>query len=149
MQETIKTSINYNIDQLALVPKKIVEFANDQKIWLFYGEMGLGKTTLIRYICKELGSKDQVKSPTFSFVNEYSINEKQSIFHFDFYRLKHEQEAFDFGYEEYFYSNNYCLVEWPSKIASLLPPKNYLNIFLQQADDPLERVLYLEMSKNQ
>lgn len=80
----------------------------------------MGKTTLIKELCKQLGVVENVSSPTFSIVNEYEAKEEK-IYHFDFYRLKDEQEAFDLGYEEYFYSGNYCFVEWPEKIENLLP----------------------------
>lgn len=80
----------------------------------------MGKTTLIKELCRQLGVKENVSSPTFSIVNEYAAKEG-NIYHFDFYRLKDEQEAFDFGYEEYFYSGEYCFVEWPEKIENLLP----------------------------
>ena len=82
--------------------------------------MGMGKTTFIKELCRQLGVDGVVSSPTFSIVNEYD-SKGESIYHFDFYRLKNEQEAYDFGYEEYFYSGNYCFVEWPEKIENLLP----------------------------
>src|SRR5690606_36136420 len=88
---------------------------------LFYGPMGAGKTTLIKAICGQLEVTDATASPTFSIVNEYTTP-RGPVYHFDFYRIKSEQEAFDLGYEEYFYSGNYCFVEWPEKIAGLLPP---------------------------
>ena len=93
----------------------------DKKIWLFYGEMGSGKTTLIKAICQKLGVKDPTSSPTFSIINEYRSPGGEPIYHFDFYRLKNEQEALDIGCEEYFYSGNLCLVEWPERIKNLLP----------------------------
>lgn len=91
------------------------------KVWLFHGEMGSGKTTLIKEICKILDVSDAMSSPTFSIVNEYETQRHKKIFHFDFYRIKNETEAFDIGTEEYFYSGYPCLVEWPEKIPSLLP----------------------------
>lgn len=91
----------------------------------FYGEMGAGKTTLIKAICKELGVLEITSSPTFSIVNEYIGSNSSPIFHFDFYRLNSESEAFDFGYEEYFYSGHLCLIEWPEKIEKLLPFPHY------------------------
>jgi len=88
---------------------------------LFYGEMGVGKTTLIKEILKQLGVKDNVSSPTFSLVNEYHTNKDAKIFHFDFYRIETEEEAMDMGIEEYFYSDSLCLIEWPNKVENLLP----------------------------
>lgn len=117
--------IEITVKDLSELPKaaaQILENANGNLIFLFYATMGKGKTTLIKELCKQLGVKDNVSSPTFSIVNEYEANGKQ-VYHFDFYRLKDEQEAFDLGYEEYFYSGNYCFVEWPEKIENLLPEK--------------------------
>lgn len=92
----------------------------DDKIFLLYGEMGAGKTTLVNAFCRALSVSDTTSSPTFSIVNEYS-SAHGPIYHFDFYRLKREEEALDLGYEEYFYSDAYCFVEWPEKIPNLLP----------------------------
>lgn len=108
------------LDQLSEAAKKLLTFAIDEKVFLFYGEMGAGKTTFIKAICEELGVKEVVASPTFSIVNEYS-SPRGSVFHFDFYRLKNETEALDLGYEDYIFSGNYCLIEWPEKISNLLP----------------------------
>lgn len=90
------------------------------RIFLFFGEMGAGKTTFIKAICKELGVTDTVSSPSYSIINEYRFPDGQ-LYHFDFYRLKNETEALDMGYEEYFYNGNYCLIEWPEKIVNLWP----------------------------
>ena len=109
----------FSLEQLTSVATQILEFAGDSRIFLFYGEMGAGKTTLIKSLCRELGVHDNVTSPTFSIVNEYKGDGK--IFHFDFYRIKNQSEAFDMGSEEYFYSGNYCFIEWPEKIPALLP----------------------------
>ena len=122
-----------NLKQLEEVIPQILKIAEQQKVFLFYGEMGAGKTTLINKICKYLGTTDHTSSPTFSIVNEYLIPDG-SIFHFDFYRLKNQNEAFDLGYEDYFYSGNYCMVEWPQKITDLLP-KNYLKIEIEAVDE--------------
>lgn len=92
----------------------------DKRIFLFNAPMGAGKTTFIKALCAHLGVKENVSSPTFSIVNEYRSS-NGPIYHFDFYRLKDEREAYDLGYEEYFYSGNYCFVEWPQKITNLLP----------------------------
>ncbi|TAH03930.1 MAG: tRNA (adenosine(37)-N6)-threonylcarbamoyltransferase complex ATPase subunit type 1 TsaE [Sphingobacteriales bacterium] len=107
--------------QLIKTAKTIIEFATQNKVFLFYGEMGAGKTTLINAICKHLGVVEHTSSPTFSIVNQYQTKQDE-IFHFDFYRLKNQTEALDLGYEEYFYSGAYCFVEWPEKIPDLLPP---------------------------
>jgi len=104
----------------------LIKSAGEKRVFLFEAQMGAGKTTLIKALCKELGVEDHVTSPTFSIVNEY-LSPSGPVYHFDFYRLKDEQEAYDLGYEEYFYSGNYCFVEWPQKIQSLLPD-NAFNI---------------------
>ncbi|CAM3700128.1 tRNA (adenosine(37)-N6)-threonylcarbamoyltransferase complex ATPase subunit type 1 TsaE [Mucilaginibacter galii] len=114
---------NLSIAALAELPaaaQSLLNFAGDQKIFLFYGDMGAGKTTFIKALCEQLGVKEPVTSPTFSIVNEYMGSTAQ-VYHFDFYRLKSQDEALDMGYEEYFYSGNYCLIEWPEKIPDLLP----------------------------
>jgi len=101
----------------------------------FYGEMGAGKTTLIKAICNELGVIENVTSPTFSLVNEYVTTENELIYHFDFYRLNKTSEAFDLGYEEYFYSGKLCLIEWPEKIEQLIPTQHTrINIIVKDLE---------------
>lgn len=121
-------SIN-SITELTLVAEQLLTFANGDKFFIFEGEMAAGKTTFIKAFCEALGIKDVVSSPTFSIVNEY-ISEIGPVYHFDFYRLKSPQEAYDIGYEEYFYSGNYCLVEWPTKVEDLLPEK-YIKVAIE------------------
>lgn len=99
---------------------QVLASAGERRVFLFYGEMGAGKTTLISALCAQLGVVDATSSPTFAIVNEYTFP-KGVIYHFDFYRIKSAQEAFDMGYEDYFFSGNYCFVEWPEKIAGLWP----------------------------
>ena len=118
-----------SINELQSAAEKLIRFAGDEKIFLFYGDMGAGKTTFIQSICKALGTNGPVTSPTFSIVNEYQGREAK-IYHFDFCRLKKQEEALDMGYEEYFYSGNYCLIEWPEKISGLLPEK-YIRVDIQ------------------
>lgn len=103
------------------VAQNIINFAQDIKIWIFEGVMGSGKTTLIKNIAKQMQVIDAVQSPTYSLVNEYQTDLGETIYHFDFYRIKDESEAMDIGYEEYFFSNNYCMIEWASKIKNLIP----------------------------
>jgi len=109
------------ISDLKEVAVEVLRLSGGKNIICFYGEMGVGKTTFIKEICKELEVIDNVSSPTFSIANEYKTKNDKSVFHFDFYRLETEEEAFDMGYEEYFYNDNLCFVEWPEKIKSLLP----------------------------
>lgn len=100
---------------------KIIEFAAEQKIWLFYGDMGSGKTTLIKEIAHAFGVDDMVQSPTFSIVNEYRNSGDDIFYHFDFYRIAKENEALDIGVDEYLDSGAYCFIEWPQKISNLVP----------------------------
>lgn len=108
-------------DELDKVARALLEALGDRSVIALFGPMGAGKTTLIRELAAQLGSDDTVTSPTFALVNQYSADDGQKIFHFDFYRIDKPEEAFDLGYEEYFYSGNLCLVEWPEKIEALLP----------------------------
>lgn len=99
--------------------------ASGRMVWLFAGEMGAGKTTLIKALCRALGVISMVQSPTFSIVNEYTTHEGKSVYHFDCYRLRNEAEALDIGIEEYFDSGNYCFIEWPERITALWPATYY------------------------
>tara|TARA_B110000091_G_scaffold205393_1_gene241067 strand:+ start:531 stop:938 length:408 start_codon:yes stop_codon:yes gene_type:complete len=111
---------NYSLEDLSLIASEIILLAKSKTL-LFYGEMGVGKTTLIKEICKLLKVQDSISSPTFSLVNEYLTSNKDKVFHFDFYRITNEEEALDMGIEEYFYNNDWCLIEWPENIENLLP----------------------------
>jgi tRNA threonylcarbamoyladenosine biosynthesis protein TsaE len=107
-----------------LVPaaEKLIEAYPDSRVFAFYGRMGAGKTTFIKAICKLLGVSDLVQSPSFSIINEYNTQTGDSLFHFDFYRIKKLEEVFDIGYEDYIYSGSYCFIEWPELVEELLPP---------------------------
>lgn len=108
---------------LPIVAAKVASKYSSRVI-AFYGNMGVGKTTFIKSLCSHLGADpDKVFSPTYSILNEYEVNNQKLIYHFDFFRISHENEVFDMGYEEYFYSNHYCFIEWPEKIHKLLPNK--------------------------
>ncbi len=111
-----------SIDDLPNLAKQIISLYSSKKIFLFYAEMGAGKTTLIKALCKELGSIDQFSSPTYSVVNEYKIvHQPLSIFHIDLYRLNDLNEALDIGIEEYINGTDYCFIEWPELVEPLLP----------------------------
>ncbi len=110
-----------NLTELPVVAKELIQAFGSKKVIAFKGEMGAGKTTLIKAICEELGVKQTISSPTFSIVNEYLSSSGKKIYHFDFYRINKISEAYDMGYEEYFYSDAYCFVEWPEKIEELMP----------------------------
>jgi tRNA threonylcarbamoyladenosine biosynthesis protein TsaE len=120
--------------QLNLAAKELIELFPDQRIFAFYGQMGAGKTTFIQAICRTLGSHDNITSPSFAIINEYTASFGDSIYHFDFYRIKNLEEAFDLGYEDYFYSGSYCLIEWPEKIESLLPP-HYVEVIIEVTEE--------------
>jgi tRNA threonylcarbamoyladenosine biosynthesis protein TsaE len=109
------------LSDLDSVASELLLFAGEINVWMFNGQMGAGKTTLIKSLCKQLGVRSVVQSPTFALVNEYSGSGGETICHFDFYRIKDETEALDMGIEEYFDSGDYCFVEWPEKIESLWP----------------------------
>jgi len=126
-----------SITELNSAAKALFNFSGDAKIFVFEGEMGAGKTTFIKTVCEELGVRDVVSSPTFSIVNEYETPDS-TVYHFDFYRIKNIREAYDIGYEEYFYSGNICLIEWPERVAELLP-ENYIKVEIT-ATSPERRV---------
>ncbi|MCI4443342.1 MAG: tRNA (adenosine(37)-N6)-threonylcarbamoyltransferase complex ATPase subunit type 1 TsaE [Lentimicrobium sp.] len=112
--------ITFSLDEINAVAQQILE-QNPNKVLLFNGEMGVGKTTLIKALTKEMGVNDVTSSPTFSLVNEYQTATNQTVYHFDFYRLNHEVEALDMGADEYLYSGNWCFIEWGEKIPNLIP----------------------------
>lgn len=112
----------------------MLQLGADIPVWLFHGAMGAGKTTLIQQICARLGVQGTVQSPTFSIVNEYDAGENGLIYHFDFYRIKNETEAYDIGADEYLDSGAYCFIEWPDKIESLWPDKYFSVSIERQAD---------------
>jgi tRNA threonylcarbamoyladenosine biosynthesis protein TsaE len=116
-------------DELNPIAARLIECHKDKRIFAFHGEMGAGKTTFIKTICGYLEVLDTVSSPTFAIINEYFTSKGRSIYHFDLYRLKAWTEMLEIGYEDYFYSGNYCLLEWPEKIVNLLPDETvHVNI---------------------
>lgn len=131
----IKHTMNivFSLDQIQEVAQQIID-SNPKKIILFNGEMGVGKTTLIKQLCKSLGVEDATSSPTFSLVNEYYTSNNQIVYHFDFYRLNKETEALDMGVDDYLYSGNWCFIEWSEKIASLIP-EDHSTINIQLLED--------------
>ena len=122
-----------SLSELSDVAREIIESLQGRTVVLFRGEMGAGKTTLISRIVEELGAEDNVTSPTFAIVNQYEGTECR-IYHFDFYRIERLEEAYDFGYEEYFYSGDLCLVEWPEKIEPLLP-EDAMQVMIRVVDE--------------
>ena len=112
----------------------ILKLYPDTRIFALFGKMGAGKTTFIKSICKVLGADTTAKSPTFAIVNEYETEKNGTLYHFDFYRIKNEDEAYDIGYEQYFFSGNYCFIEWPERIENLLP-EQFVRIDIEVNDD--------------
>jgi len=110
-----------SLQELDNAAAQFLEFTGEHAVIAFSGEMGAGKTTFIQALCRNLGVKVEVNSPTFSLVNEYFTPVGNSIFHFDLYRIETPDELFDMGYEEYFYSGSLCLIEWPEKARNLIP----------------------------
>lgn len=131
-----------SLAELSSVAEQIIESLDGRNVVLFYGGMGAGKTTLISRIVAAMGAEDQVTSPTFAIVNQYVADDDSYIYHFDFYRIERVEEAFDFGYEEYFYSGALCLVEWPEKIEPLLP-EDAMIVRIEVGDDE-RRVFEIE-----
>ncbi|HIY75155.1 MAG TPA: tRNA (adenosine(37)-N6)-threonylcarbamoyltransferase complex ATPase subunit type 1 TsaE [Candidatus Sphingobacterium stercorigallinarum] len=127
-----------HIDQLPQAAKWLLQQAGTKRVFLFQAPMAAGKTTFIKSICNHLGVESTTSSPTFSIVNEYH-SAIGPVYHFDFYRLEDEQEAFDLGYEEYFYSGHYCFVEWPEKIPNLIP-EDALLVRIDVLDEKTRRI---------
>jgi tRNA threonylcarbamoyladenosine biosynthesis protein TsaE len=107
---------------LSAAAKKFLKHTGENKIFAFYGSMGAGKTTIIKAICEVLGAVDIVSSPTFTLVNEYRTSKGETLYHIDFYRIKKQEEVFDFGIEEYLSGDSYCFMEWPELVEEILPP---------------------------
>lgn len=122
-----------SITDLKRVSEHLKEAIKQEKIVLFSGEMGAGKTTLVKALCKHLGVEDEVSSPTFSLVNEYE-SKVGSVYHFDLYRIQSEEELYDIGYEDYFFSGYLCLVEWP-EMASGIIPENHISVKIRVEND--------------
>ena len=139
-------TITYTLDRIDEIAHLLIQEAGDQKVWIFKGEMGAGKTTLIKSLAKALQVADSVSSPTFGIVNEYQTQGKVILYHFDFYRLDDPMEALDIGIEEYFYSGNYCWLEWAEKIAPFLPER-FFHIELALASEK-ERILTFHHLQN-
>ncbi|MFB6318148.1 tRNA (adenosine(37)-N6)-threonylcarbamoyltransferase complex ATPase subunit type 1 TsaE [Saccharicrinis sp. FJH54] len=132
------------INTLKDIDRVAGEFAKaigNSNVLAFYGKMGAGKTTFIKALCRHLKVVDQVNSPTFAIVNDYETEGDSHIFHFDFYRIKNLEEAYDFGYEDYFYSGNLCLIEWPELVEPILP-QNTLEVKIEVNADGTRTVIF-------
>ncbi len=144
-EELTQTIICNSIVDLADASDILLSYCAEKKVLLFYGEMGVGKTTFIKVLCERLKVIDTTNSPTFSIVNEYLTAVGETVYHFDFYRLKNEMEAMDMGYEEYLYSGAFCFIEWPDKISNLLPP-NAVEVHMEIQNN--KRVLSIKNRSN-
>ena len=110
-----------DLEHIREAARQFIEAMGDQHVFAFYGHMGAGKTTFIKAVCEEMGVDDVVTSPTFAIVNEYTAAGGTPIYHFDFYRIKKLEEVYDMGYEDYFYGDGLCFIEWPEMMEELLP----------------------------
>lgn len=129
MEITIKS-----LDAIHEAAKEFVKGMGNGKVFAFYGKMGAGKTTFIKALCEVLGVEDVITSPTFAIINEYTDGKGDPIYHFDFYRIKKLEEVYDMGYEDYFYSGNLCLLEWPELIEEILP-ENVIKVTIEEQPD--------------
>ena len=130
----------HSVEGLAEVSDYLISKREEADVIAFYGSMGAGKTTLIKDLCHRMGVTDEVNSPTFAIVNEYVTEGGESVYHFDFYRIKKLEEAYEIGYENYFYSGNLCLIEWPELIEPLLPER-YLRVDIRLGATDDERII--------
>ena len=124
-----------DIEHIREAAREFIKYIGDRRVFAFYGKMGAGKTTFVKAICEELGVQDVITSPTFAIVNEYAISQlPTAIYHFDFYRVKKLEEAYDMGYEDYFYSGALCFIEWPELIEEILPDDAVRVSIIEQED---------------
>lgn len=122
-----------SLSEVRSAARQFVSQMGDSTVFAFYGAMGAGKTTFIKAVCEELGVTETITSPTFAIINEYRGTDGRSIYHFDFYRISKLEEAFDFGYEDYFYSGNLCLIEWPQLVEPVLP-ENTVKVSIRETE---------------
>ncbi|MGZ2370957.1 tRNA (adenosine(37)-N6)-threonylcarbamoyltransferase complex ATPase subunit type 1 TsaE [Ancylomarina sp. YFZ004] len=132
------------IEDINSVAKQFIELVGERRVFAMYGAMGVGKTTFVKAVCEELGVEDTITSPTFAIVNEYHTPKDKIVYHFDFYRIEDVQEAYDFGYEDYFYSKAMCFIEWPERIESILP-SDVINLNFTEKEDGT-RTIQIEMN---
>ena len=130
-----------DIEHIREAAREFIENIGEARVFAFYGKMGAGKTTFVKAICEELGVDDVITSPTFAIVNEYTAAEGDSIFHFDFYRIKRLEEVYDMGYEDYFYSGALCFIEWPELIEDILPD-DAVRVSITEQEDNTRKVSF-------
>ena len=131
-----------SLDEMGKAAQEFVAAMGDRTVFAFYGKMGAGKTTFIKAVCEELGVEDVINSPTFAIVNEYVDGNGEPVYHFDFYRIKKEQEVLDIGYEDYVYSGHVCFMEWPELIENLLPD-DAVKVTIEEEKDGSRKVSIL------
>ncbi|WP_293013479.1 tRNA (adenosine(37)-N6)-threonylcarbamoyltransferase complex ATPase subunit type 1 TsaE [Mongoliibacter sp.] len=136
----MKTIQMTSLDQIGQVAQEVIDFCKEYNIWVFKGQMGAGKTTLIKSISRLFGIQDMVSSPTFSIVNEYHNTSGEIFYHFDFYRIEDPEEVLEIGIEEYFYSQNYCWIEWAEKIPDYIPP-DFMLIEISVGEDGIRKII--------
>lgn len=132
-----------SLEEYGSAARWFTTFLDKGNIFAFYGKMGSGKTTFIKSLCEEMGVTDAINSPTFAIVNEYSDSNDNTIYHFDFYRIKSIAEVYNMGYEEYFYSNAYCFLEWPELVEELLP-EEHIKVLIEEGENG-ERTITVEL----
>ena len=141
----IINSMEHNIiadeSQLPEVAKKLLEAHPQERVFGFYGEMGTGKTTLIKEICRFLGVESDMTSPTFAIVNEYWTERGEPLYHFDFYRIEEPDDATRIGFQDYLYSGNYCFIEWTEKVESLLNSE-FTPVHIERLDDQNRKFIF-------
>ena len=130
-----------DLEHIREAARQFIDAMGDQQVYAFYGHMGAGKTTFIKAICEELGVGDVVTSPTFAIVNEYTTADGVPVYHFDFYRIKKLEEVYDMGYEDYFYSDGLCFIEWPEMMEELLP-EGAIKVQITENPDGTRTVIY-------
>ncbi len=140
-----KTWICKSEQELESIAQALIEDFGDNRVFAFYGKMGAGKTTFIKRICDVLHVVDVVNSPTFAIVNEYDTLNNEVVYHFDFYRIKKEEEAMDIGFDDYVYSGNYCLMEWPELVSNLLPD-TYVRVEIVANEEDASRSICAELT---
>ena len=129
-----------DLNSIRETAREFIDHIDGRKVFAFYGKMGAGKTTFIKAICEELGVEDVITSPTFAIINEYS-GKDDTIYHFDFYRIKKLEEVYDMGYEDYFYSGALCFIEWPELIEEVLP-EDAVKVQIIEKEDGTRAVLF-------
>ncbi|HKK10038.1 MAG TPA: tRNA (adenosine(37)-N6)-threonylcarbamoyltransferase complex ATPase subunit type 1 TsaE [Bacteroidales bacterium] len=129
----MKIELN-SLEELPLAAEKLIGGYEAERVFAFFGKMGAGKTTFIKQICTHLEVEDVVTSPTFALINEYLTTSGNPVFHFDFYRIEKSSEAVNIGFDEYIYSDEYCLIEWPEKVEAILPEK-YVRVTITEKEN--------------